>query len=437
MSFYYSIEGIVGVVFFLGCSVFTLYHSKRVGSFTTLHFSIVGLATLYGLGLPLVVHGAWRYHPKGSNFLLESYDFIVLHTAFATVALAGIFVGWKLFASWGRRSAATFFNRTSEMVVVPWLFVMLAIAVIAMYFYTRDYGGFIGYFSYSRLIRSAHFDLVDRSSFSFLKPFGGFATISVIGFWGLILSGNRRLLYYLGFLLSFVVSGYVLLAFSGRLSMLMFISIFPISFAIYRRAKPLTWSLLLPISAPLAVVGIFYISSFFELKSDVNLEKFVVSEVSFPFIAFFAQFQDGDKFQFFYHLFVAPLYLLPSTFVGDWLSTASQVNTEIIHGAAKGVGGVTAGMPVDLITFGLMQFHVLGVFIYAMVFGCMLRGLTCVAGSFASRGMASAFSAYVAIRVGIFGAFYADPKHFIEGNFAFIATLLAILAFRSVRLKRS
>lgn len=435
MNPYLSIEGIAGGTFFVICVLFALYHSVRTSKFTTLHFSIVGLAIVYGLGMPVVIYGAQEFHTTGNHFYRKSFDYIILHTAFAAVAVIGIYLGWRSLSVSKRIHLGLYFKETQPKKMVPWLFIMLIISIVAMYLYTKDYGGFLGYFAYNRLIRAGHFDLVDRSSFSFLKPFGGFAHISVFGFWGLILSGRHRVLNYLGLILALSVSIYVLFAFSGRLSMLLFVSIFPVSIALLRRTSPLAWSLMLPASAPLAILAIFFISAFFEIKASDDLHGFVAREISFPFIAFFAQLDEGDPFQFFYHLILSPLYLMPSSLVGSWFSSASQINTATIHGAAKGIGGVTSGMPVDIITFGFMQFHVLGVLLYAVFFGWVLRAVTCISGSFSVPGISAAFTAYVAIRIGIFGALYGDPEHIIEGSFPFIATLIVISTLRVMRRK--
>jgi hypothetical protein len=436
MNPYLSAEGIAGVTLFLICVFFALYHSVRTSNFTTLHFSIVGLATLYGLGMPIVIYGAQEFHLTGNQFFQNSINYIILHTLFAAIAIFGIYLGWRSLSKAKRNRLGAYFEGTQSKKMAPWFFVMLIVSVLGMYLYTKDYGGFLGYFSYNRLVRAGHFHLVERSPFSFLRPFGGFAYVSAFGFWGLIISGRHRLLNYLGLVLALFVSVYVLLAFSGRLSMILFVSIFPVSIALVRRTNPLVWSIILPATAPIFMLALFFISDVFELKASENFHSFIVKEVSFPFLAFFAQISDGNTFQFFFHLILSPLYLLPSSFVGSWLSTASQINTATIHGAPKGVGGVTSGMPVDLITFGLMQFHVLGVFLYAIFFGWILRVITCISESFALRGVASAFTAYVALKIGIFGALYGDPKHIIEGNFAFIATLIAVAGIRVLRRSR-
>lgn len=436
MNPYLSIEGVTAVTFFLVCALFALSHSVRTANFTTLHFSIVGLATFYGLGYPLVISGAQELYAPGSNYFRQASDYLFVHTVFAAIAIVGIFLGWKSLTSSKRIRLNRFFASTRPQDMVPLLFAMLILSVVAMYLYTSEYDGFLGYFSYNRLVRSGHFELFDKSSWSFLKPFGGFAHLSAIGFWGLILSKRRSLIIYIGFLLAFLMSVYVLFAFSGRLSVIVFFSIFPVSIALYRRTSPLAWSIILPASAPLVLMGIFVISEVFSLKASDDFQRFAAWEISFPFIGFFAQIKEGNTFHFFYNLVLSPLHLFPSSIIGSWLSTASQINTETIHGAVKGTSGVTSAMPVDLITFGLMQFHFVGVLLYGLFFGWTLRAITCISDSFSLRGVASAFTAYVAIRIGIFGALYADPKQIIEGNFAFIATLLALVAVRAFRVKR-
>ncbi len=433
MNPYMTLEGISGITFFLMCVIFVMYHSTKTSKFTILHFSIVGAAILYGIGMPIVVYGMQELDSSSSHFFSRSVGFTILQTAFSAVAVLGIYLGWRSPSRKKRYRLSRYFLNVRPKSLVPWLFVMLIVSVVAMYLYTKDYGGFAGYFAYSRLVRAGHFDLFDRSTFSFLRPFGGFAYLSAFGFWGLILSRRHSVLNYLGLAMALAMSTYVLMAFSGRLSMILFLSVFPVSIGLLRRTSPIVWSIVLPASAPVMIGGIFMISNVLELKASHDINEFIIREISFPFTAFYAQINDGNNFHLFYHLILSPLYLLPSSIVGPWLTTASQINTATIHGAAKGVGGVTSGMPVDLITFGLMQFHVVGVFLYAMFFGWFLRLITSIAGSFSLPGVSAAFTAYVALRVGIFGVFYADPKHLIEGNFPFILSLLAVMAWRTVQ----
>lgn len=436
MNPFFSIEGVSGALFFSICVLLSLYHSVRTSKFTTLHFSIVGLGTLYGLGMPIVVHGAKKFSITGYDFIERSHSYVIIHSFFSTIAVIGIYLGWRLLRVSWRSNLRQYFQQSQPKKMAPWLYFMLIVAIVSMYLYTKDYGGYLGYFSYNRLVRAGHFQLFERSSFSFLKPFGGFAYISAFGFWGLIISGRHQLLNYIGFALALSISVYVLMAFSGRLSMILFACVFPVSIALLRQTSPLVWSIILPVSAPLAVFGVYLISAALELKASDNLYQFAAGEISFPFIAFFAQINDGNTLQLFYHLILSPLYLLPSSLVGSWLSTASQINTTTIHGFAKGVEGVTSGMPVDLITYGLMQFHIIGVFIYAVFFGWMLRIITYVSESFSLQGVSATFTAYVAIRIGIFGALYADPKHLIEGNFPFIVTCIVISTMRFIGRRR-
>ncbi|WP_208102923.1 hypothetical protein, partial [Escherichia coli] len=92
---------------------------------------------------------------------------------------------------------------------------------------------------------------------------------------------------------------------------------------------------------------------------------------------------------------LSPLYLLPSSLTSEWLIGAEVRNTIIVMGSAKGVGGNTAGIPTDMITFGFMQLHILGVFFYSIIIGYIIKLSYALANSFQEKGMRIIFTSYI------------------------------------------
>jgi len=430
---YLSLEGFAGISFFAFCAAFVLFHMQKTRDFQPVDFTIMSMGLVYGALFPIVVHGADSVRYPGSDFIQASSGFILAHTASAIIAVIGVFLGWCAMSQRRRDRLGLFFSESRPKRIIFWLYVMTITAFVTQYLYTRDYGGFIGYFAFNRLVRSGLFDQFDRSQFSFLAPFGGMTVIACYGFWGMILSRYRGVLIWVGFLMSLSFSCYYLLASAGRVSMVIFLAILLMSFMLVRRTNYMIWFLSIPLAAPAALFAIFLISNLLNLKAADDITYFIAKESSFPFTAFFAQLNEGYLFFMFYELIFSPAYLLPSSLTGSWFPSATDFNTEIIWGVRKEVGGTTSGMPTDMLTFGLMQFHVLGVFIYAFAFGYLLRVFTSIAGSFPLMGMSSVFVSYVVIKIGIFAVFYSQTQHIVRGNFAAIAVILAAIGLRAIR----
>lgn len=434
MDIYLTVEGALGlVVFLIGCWL-SLGNIARSGNFRAIDFSLLSMAIVYGLAMPAIVAAADEHNFLGSDFISRSPDTVFLHFAASVLAMLGLIVGWKMHSSRLLNSARSHYSRSSSSSLIRVFFLMLFIAVTSWYLYLMDYGGFLGYFEYNRLIRAQMFDTFDRSRFSFLQPFGGFAIIACLGFWGLlILRETRTPSALIGFALSFAMSTYILVANSGRIAMATTIAILALSVVAKRRINPLAWFLGYFMVIVSGALFLFWISNALMLKGGDDVGEYLIRELSFPIVAFFAQAERGYLFHLFHDVFASPLYLLPSSITSSWLQEASEINTEVIIGVKKGVDGNTTGVPTDLLTYGLMQFHLMGVFLYATLFGVVLRAADALAQSIKPLGVRSVFQVYVAINLATFGIFYAQPNHLILTHFALIATLIVGVALKATR----
>ena len=216
--------------------------------------------------------------------------------------------------------------------------------------------------------------------------------------------------------------------------MVAFVALFPLSILLLRKQRnPLVSIAGFMIFAAAGIYAIYLISNLLDIKGADNVMYYVIRELSFPFVSFFAQLNDGAHFGLFFDVLIAPLFALPSSITSGWFITSDQLNTELIAGAVKGDRGVTGTIPVDLVTFGLMQAHVVGVFLYATLFGYLVRIFSSVAMSFSNQGLASAFTAYFVVNFAVISIFYASPKMIFENHFASIIALALVTLIRLLR----
>lgn len=172
------------------------------------------------------------------------------------------------------------------------------------------------------------------------------------------------------------------------------------------------------------------VSLWFNLKPADNLIEFIARELSFPYVNFFAQLDYGENlFRLFKDLFLAPIYLLPSSLWTKWVENVSQVNTALIMGAPKGEQGVTGEIPVDLLTLGLMQASIFGIVIVGMIFGIFLKILQSLIDTIKNLGIRSVFEAHIALKIAVLGVFYAQPALVVSGNIALLFTAVIMFAF--------
>lgn len=433
MMAYISISGAAGIIVFLSCITLALFDMEKKKEFQALHVTMIAMGLVYGLIFPLAVLGAQQGAFMENHFILASINYSIVHSIAAIFALVGVYVGWHLVSRSRIKKSSTYFSNTTERKLIFWLYIMTIIALATQYLYTKDYGGFLGYFEVNILLRSGLIPDEDRSSFSFLLPFGGFAIVAFYGFWGLFLSKKRGPLVMIGLLLSGILGSYVAYASAGRVVMIAFLAVIILSIFIARRTNRLLLFVLMIAAAPLVLLIFYTLSNLLSLKGAENIQVYLLRETSYMFVSFFAQLENGELFQVFREVFLSPAFLLPQSLTSSWLDSATDINTRLIYGANKGESGITGSIPTDILTFGLMQFHLVGVFFYAIVFGFLLRVLNCIAGSFSLNGVAATFIAFIYIKLSIFAVFYAYPKHILIGNFAFIVCLLFIWCARILK----
>lgn len=399
-----------------------------------------------GIGYAFVV---WAAHsginPYWAPWIIPYSTYYWLPPILSLIAVSSVWMGAAL-ARGSRKPFREHADLTTRDIVrinrLAWGF--LFASIFCYYLYAKPYGGFVGLLNYSGLIRSGMFDVIGiNNPFSFMQRLGGLAFFSSFLFYALVLEwrlkGYSRFICLLGLTSSVGFSLYVLYSWLGRIAIVMYISVFPLAY-IYRQSLQsyrivIKLSLLaLAIAIGLPVLSLLMTPG----KASTSVIEFYARELSFPAVSLFSAIEN-NHFRFFFDLVVAPLYMLPSrVWSGVFgLVTASEINTEMILGYRKGEGGVTGGVPVDMITFGYMQMGVAGVAIIGIIVGAGLVWLEKLILWMPWRGLRSVLYAYCALMVSTLTVLYADPHHIIQRNIHFIIGTVALFVLISLKHVRS
>mgnify|MGYP000641991773 CR=1 FL=1 len=424
---------VFGVLFLLLCGLLAIVHSMKVRSVTLLDWTLLAMGGMYGFGW-IVVHQITQSgaNPVWEHWILPFEGYYPLHSLASLLLLAGVLAGWYLLAPiW--RGGPPYEMDLANWQLARWarsFWGLLGLGVLAQAIYAHAYGGLLGQLEYSGLIRSSHFDAVPSNSFSFLKPVGGLVLIAAFGFFGLLLSRHRSFSVRLGFVLAFLDSLFVLFTWLGRMGFLVFLASFLLAFAMHRIRSPMLVVAGGGIVFSSLLVGAYGVSVWLDLKAADNLMTFLAKELAFPFGSFYAQLAHGEQlFRGFVDFIWTPAYLLPSSWWTNWIEPVNQVNTAVVMGAPKGEGGVTSGIPVDLLTLGVMQLHLPGVMLTGMLFGVLLRAVHTLLRRINCRGIRLTFEANISLSVATLGVFYSQPNLMISANIHWImaAIIMTVL----------
>lgn len=426
-----SVTVILGSALFLSCLYFCLLRGRKRGTVTLLEWGILSVGLIYGLGWALViVFTSDGYNPLWEDRILPFENYFLLHNFLAFVLAICIIAGWFIFprpSRLGGRFSAAYLSSTPERLhLYAWL--LFAISFILRWIYVQAFGGFVGYLQYSAAIRSAIFEV--QNQWSFLQPFSGVAVFSTFLFFSSLLEGKKTAVKIIGFVLSLGFSGYILYSLLGRIGFLVFVSTIFLSVTYVRKIKPrlLMFGGLLGASA--MIILAYMISEILDLKGATSIQEYISRELCFPFVSFFSQLEAGKYLYLWYRDFIfSPLYLLPSSWWGQWVDEVSQINTLVVMGARKGDSGITGAIPVDLVTLGVMQMSVFGVVGVGVLFGAMLRFLQGLIDGITSNGFRAVLWAYLSIQVAILAVAYAQPHHLITGLFGALFSMLLLSVF--------
>lgn len=433
-------QSISALVFTL--SVFFCFSrvSQR-GCITLLEWAVLGVGLIYGAGWFFVIEFTVNgYNPFWAGKLLPLQRYFAIHGIAVLILLGCIVIGYRmsrlLYTAGSRLSTGYFLIGSKGLEFYAWMFFIFAFFL--RWLYVQAFGGFFGYLDYSVSIRSGFLEVDNR--WSFLQPFSGVGFFSTFLFFASIIEGGKKFSRWVGFIASLLFSLYLLYSMLGRMDFLIFIAILILAVL---RAKNVRPSLIVGggvLGAFATIVLAFLVSDLMQVKSAGSMQEYLARELSFPFVSFFAQINSGEYlFRWFRDFFFAPLYLLPSSLWMHWVDNVSQVNTLVVLGGIKGDAGITGGIPVDLLTLGLMQCSIIGVIGVGLLFGALLSFLQGFVEGVQSVGLQAILWAYFSIRVAVFAVAYAHPVHLLSGVFGvlfsiFFLVILSVL--KKVRFSR-
>ncbi len=432
-----DVSSVFGLLLLLACLLMVYERSRRSGELELVDWSLLAIGGLYGAGYFFVLQCTRSGLNTGwESYILPYQDYYIILNAAVVLLICGLLLGWRFSPRLFPNKISSIYPRRpiacSSRVYEAGFWLVLITGILSQMIYVQAHGGLIASLEYSRLIRSALFSSVPDNPYSFLQPIRTMSLIAAFGFFALLLNtGKSKLTISAGLVLSLVFSAYVLFSRQGRLAFVVYMSVFLFGRAFYNRLPARYMLLFLGVVAPFSLVALFYISIWMGLKPSDDIISFVAKEISFPYASFFAQLDHEEYlFRYFYDILISPVFLLPSSLWSNWIESVSQVNTEVLIGAAKGYGQTT-GIPVDILTLGLMQFHLLGVFLMGAIAGFLLRAFQVSVDSIENRGIQAMSEAYIVVHFAMLAMCYAQPSLVISANIAFFLAV-CILWFTHV-----
>lgn len=387
-------------------------------------WSLLAIALIYGLGSIIVFTSTYEYNR--ADIVLSNSSYWPIYGPLILIMIFGIVFGWKLplFDKKYIKFVSKFTFNINDRSLLIVAFLLLLSGVLLRWFYVQAFGGFIGYLEYNKAIRSAIFEI--NNPYSFLQPFGYLIILASYFFWALFLKAYKRFIVGFGLFFSFLFSLYVYYSYAGRVGFALYLVSFILAY-FYIKGVSSRFILILSIAGfPLVTFFLYFISIYFNLKGAESPTSYFIKETSFVYVSFFAELTTGDLYRFFIDFIFAPIHLLPSSWTIGFYETASQANTILINGAKKGDQGVTGGIPVDLLTLGLMQFNILGIFPVGILFGMVIKRLDYFLNLITNSYIRNILLSFMALRIAFIGLIYAHPEHFISDLFPFIILLMLL-----------
>lgn len=304
------------------------------------------------------------------------------------------------------------------------------IACLSLLIYTIKLGGITNTLQSAEKYRMYG---AEQISGSFIKVFFPLIVASCNLYYVLKIEYKSKLKYKLMFYISLILSIYYLLLNAGRMPLFIFIATF-IIFKILKNGKI---KYLIP-TIIIGIIGVQYLdvlfgylaygSNFSALNTlnenkelSVYIEDFV-NEFSFPYanIVNVAEFAD-NRFRLLWDYIISIVQFLPdSIFFSIGLDSPQMLHefNTLNHGA-------TAGIPVDIITYGYYQIGIIGVIVHTFIFGIVTRYLNCIAER-------KGDNIYIFLRAKLiilwgFNVMYSDIDTFIRGKLDLIIMILFIV----------
>lgn len=152
---------LMGLIFMAVCVVFVALHSIHLGKTTLIDWALIFMAGVYGGGWPVVAYVTEQgANPTWSTWLLPFKSNYPIHTLSSLLLAGSMLFGWLMTNPLVNKRTHRYLQSSkfiqTRLSLLMWM--LLFIAFLSQWFYSRAYGGLLGVLEYSSFIRSATFD---------------------------------------------------------------------------------------------------------------------------------------------------------------------------------------------------------------------------------------------------------------------------------------
>ena len=310
------------------------------------------------------------------------------------------------------------------------------IGIICDYLYIKVYGSYSNYLNYSLFVRIG-VSTIDNP-WSFLYPFRGCIVLASIMFFSkLKINGKYSFFRILLFIISFIYALLILYSNKGRLSLILFIMIFPI-IVLMKKSKDNTFNFkLLFFSLLGSIVFVLLIVQTGQLLSRSDDTSFVnsfVSETSFPFANFLSLLESNTNYRYGLDLISYPIYLLPTSIWRNVINfTVSDITTILTCGNLKGDNGQYGESPCDALSLGYLQGNIIGLVFTAFFLGVFVALIFKKIRSIGDNEYRTGISCYISIYLVLQSIFYCDPYNVVQRIFPFVIFIIIYFGYSFVK----
>jgi len=436
---------IVMLIAFVG----TIVRIKKNKGSDLVDWFILSIGAYNGIGIVLIILELQKsQYRRGFSSIISNNSDIWMYPILCLLAIFFVWCGAVL----SRKNEIEKLRKNSEenelykktysktVFRIAWMFSI--VGMLCYWLYVRPYGGFVTYLDYARAIRAGLFDEVnvDRT-WSFLKRFGGFSYFATLLFAGLILTYRSPFFLWVSFFISFSFSLYVLYTWGGRLGMLVFLTSLIVGRYLFKYGNGFKFLFSMIIPLMLILIILPSSSKIWGIKKggidSSQVAKFFVHEISYP-LSVFVKANEANEPRWMQDILFAPAYIFPERIWRGVLKmdTVSQISTERVVGVRKGVRRSTKGVPVDFISFGIMEGGIIGVVLISLFYGFFLTKIEKWMFVYCRSGVREILYGYLIFTLPIQTVLYSDPKHIIVRNFHFIVGFFVLRYCERKAIKR-
>ena len=261
------------------------------------------------------------------------------------------------------------------------LLIILPLGLFSMFMWSKAYGGIFGLIEVGSQVRSGTYNVYNK--FTFLKHPTKLIVLST--YLSIVLIKNRKNVAFniVVFVISAFFSILYFLANDGRMSTAcFFVTVYFLFVGFFERKEKFGWKILKLLVVFLLciffIAELDNITSFIktgEIKrsSERNIFEKVLYEYQFVPISAqtsVANYESVNHIWLFFNDVVSGIFAwLPSSLKPDWLVNIWTYNTDLAFGSSNWSGQI----PCDFVTTSIYDFGYIGVFIFAVFWGVVIR----------------------------------------------------------------